>query len=293
MNEGTTYYVHYPKLVVPPEGVDVLGGRFEPFKFEDFKRLDPDWAHRPFFESTQPTIWRRRFSDGEPSSQGDFLEAEQWRRVQDLSLLIYYALLVQVPVLLPDPRMSISYSRSGEAVSRRIGPYERTLILNGQRTKRIEAAELVAVAATAEKWANGQLLPRLKVFGPLRCLSLLGSETLSPVLGVTPLVVSLEGYLLGRKVEGGIAAALSREIRSLLGAAAPETLDHDVRRIYAWRSDVLHGRKISDSNLEELFWRLWSLTTAIVRYALQRFLEQESGGDELTAIRSQPTKTHG
>jgi hypothetical protein len=300
----TTFFIHYPRLTVPAEGIDILGGRLEAFRFEDFERLDQDWAHQSSFQLTEPTIWRRAFSRDAPSipegmsepalvatlkalSNPHAFSEGPWKQACDLSLLIYYAFLTNIPMFLPDPRLSMAYSREGALVSRRIGPYERTFLLDRTILRRVEKDELMAVAAMANQWHTGNLIPSAKVFGPLRCLSLLGSNALKPVFGVAPLVVSLEGYLLGRKVDGGIANAICRQIRNLVGNAAPQTLDDDVRRIYAWRSDILHGRKIADSNLEELFWRLWTLTGTVVRHAIQQVLDKASNGNDVAVFRPQ------
>jgi hypothetical protein len=52
-NEDTkTYFLHYPKLVVPTQGIDLLGGRLEQFGFEDFKSLATRFAPLGTFRSS-------------------------------------------------------------------------------------------------------------------------------------------------------------------------------------------------------------------------------------------------
>ena len=165
------------------------------------------------------------------------------------------------------------------------GPYGRTYLLNGRRLKPLDDDQVAAIGDCAAKWSQYGLSPGTKVFGPLRGLSVLASGTLRPVIGVAPLIVSLEGYLLGKKVTGGIAAALARRIRRVLGQSSPEGLEEMVRRLYAWRSDIIHGRTISVESLGELIdWLCW-LTRIVVRCGVQRVLEQRSDGNDLLVVR--------
>ncbi len=122
-NEDTkTYFLHYPKLVVPTQGIDLLGGRLEQFGFADFKSLDRDWAHDFMFRKTKPAIWRRVLSDSELPPMIDTANTSEldpddgndigWDYIDGLGTLIYYALLIEVGELYPYPRMSVRYLRS-------------------------------------------------------------------------------------------------------------------------------------------------------------------------------------
>ncbi|MCE9583381.1 MAG: hypothetical protein K8T20_12920 [Planctomycetes bacterium] len=284
-------FFHFPTLVVPERGVEVLGGMLERFQFEDFEAMDPDWARASYFERTMPSVWRCS-CPGELDLNDDASvdlcvnsATRPWDMLESTATLIYFALLVEGPRALPDPRLSVSYARDGKLTRRRIGVYERTFLLNGVRDDVLGEAQLASVAARVAAWAGGKLSPRAKVFGPLRGLALLASGAVQPLLGVAPLIVSLEGYLLGCKIAGGIPAALGRRLRALLGDSAPEDLDRNVSRLYAWRSEIVHGREITDPNLFDLLQWLCRLTRVVVERGAQRALHARSDGNDLGLVR--------
>jgi hypothetical protein len=290
-HETTTssYFLHYPRLVTD-HSVEVLNGTLRTLDFETFKKLDDDWARQSYFEQTQPVFWIRTGDDDArvtaPES-GPEIEEDPFAATRDDAMLIYNALLAVTGQLYPDPRLSMEYFLHGEgAWRRRVGPFERTWLLNGGGLDPTAEEDLHSIAALAEDWHKHGFRHDDLVFSPLRGLASLASTFMDAALGMLPLIVSLEGFLLPAKVDG-IARHMAAVIKHLLADTAPVDLDEFMRAVYRARSSVVHGEQIPGEEISEICYRLQQLTGAVVIAAAGEMMKRQLDSQKFDTLRKE------
>jgi hypothetical protein len=283
-----TYFLHYPRLVTD-SSVEVLNGTLRTLDFETFEKLEDDWARKSYFESTKPVFWIRKGDDvarvteteSGPEMDDDALDA-----TRDDAMLIYNALLAVTGQLYPDPRLSMEYFLHGQAVSRRVGPFERTWLLNGGGLEPTSQETLRSAANLAEAWHQHGLRHTDVVFSPLRGLASLASTFMNPALGMLPLVVSLEGFLLPARVEG-IARRMAEVIKHLLADTTPDDIEEFMRAVYRARSSVVHGGEIPREEISEICLRLQQLTGAVVIAAAGEMIKRQLDPQKFETLRKE------
>jgi hypothetical protein len=281
-----SYFLHYPR-VVTEHSVAVLNGTLRTLDFETFEKLDRDWARKNYFEQTQPVFWIRT---------GDLprgTETDGAKQIQDVfaakredGMLIYNALLAVTSSPYPDPRLSVQYLLKGEGVSRLVGVFERTWLLNRRALAPLADEQLRAIATLAEEWQQHGFRYDDVVFSPLRGLASLASTFTERALGMLPLIVSLEGFLLPLNVTG-IAAHMATVIKRLLGNAAPDDIDTFMRAVYDARSKVVHGEEIPDEETAKIFDQLLRLTSAVVIAATREMMQRQLASDDFDLLRKE------
>ena len=283
-----SYFLHYPRLVTD-SSVEVLNGTLRTLDFETFEKLEDDWAKKSYFEATKPVFWIRTGDDVArvtETESGPEMEDNALDATRDDALLIYNALLAVTGQLYPDPRLSMEYFTHGPAVSRRVGPFERTWLLNGGGLEPTTEEDLRAVAALADEWHSHAFRHDDVVFSPLRGLASLASTFMTPALGMLPLIVSLEGFLLPAKVEG-IAGHMANVIKHLLADKTPDDIDQFMRAVYRARSAVVHGGEIPSEELSEICQRVQRLTGAVVIAAAGELMKRKLDAKEFDTLRKE------
>lgn len=282
-----TFFLHYPRLVTDGS-VEVLNGTLRTLDFATFEKLEDDWARKSYFESTKPVFWIRtgddlaRMTETENGSEDEnALDA-----TRDDAMLIYNALLTVTGQLYPDPRLSMEYFLHGEAVSRRVGPFERTWLLNGGGLEPTTDETLRLVADLADAWRQHGFRHDDVVFSPLRGLASLASTFMNPALGMLPLVVSLEGYLLPAKVEG-IARHMADVVKHLLAEATPGDIEEFMRAVYRARSSVVHGGEVPREEILEICIRLQELTGTVVIAAAGQMMKRQFDSQKFDTLRKE------
>src|SRR5688572_4277567 len=283
------YLLHYPRLVLSDTSIEVLGGTLKTLDFATFEELDRDWARETYFERTRPAFW---IIDGDPSDAGatadpaDANDDDDFAPTRRTAMLIYNALLAVTGGLYPDPRLSMEYHSYGQGVSRRVGPFERTWLLNGGGLEPITDEELGSLGVLAEKWHEHGFRYDDFVFSPLRGLASLASTFINPVLGMLPLIVSLEGFLIPGRVKG-IAQHMAVVIKHLLGEAVPEDIEEFIRAVYKARSRVVHGEQIPVEKISEICDRLQQLTGAVVIAAAREMMNRKLDSQNFDTLRKE------
>lgn len=283
------YLLHYPRLVLSNTSIEVLGGTLKTLDFATFEELDRDWARETYFERTRPAFWIRA---GDPSDAGatadpaDANDDDDFAPTRRTAMLIYNALLAVTGGLYPDPRLSMEYHSYDQGVSRRVGPFERTWLLNGGGLDPITDEELGSIGVLAEKWHEHGFRYDDFVFSPLRGLASLASTFINPVLGMLPLIVSLEGFLIPGRVKG-IAQHMAVVIKHLLGEAVPEDIEEFIRAVYKARSRVVHGEQIPGEKISEICDRLQRLTGAVVIAAAREMMDRKLDSQNFDTLRKE------
>lgn len=284
----SSYFLHYPRLVTDCS-IEVLNGTLRTLDFETFEKLEDDWARQRYFERTKPVFWIRTGDDVARvtvTQTGQEMDEDALDGTREQGLLIYNALLAVTGQLYPDPRLSMEYFLYGEQYSRRVGPFERTWLLNGGGFEPVTEENLRAVAALAEAWHKHGFHSNDFVFSPLRGLASLASTFMTPALGMLPLVVSLEGFLLPVKVEG-IARHMSAAIKHLLADAAPADVEEFMRAVYRARSAVVHGEEIPREEVARICGRLEQLTGAVVIAAAAEMMKRQLNSQAFDTLRKE------
>ena len=282
-----SYFLHYPRLVTE-SSVEVLNGTLRTLDFETFETLEDDWAKQSYFEATKPVFWIRTGDDvgrATTAESGDSAE-DPFAPARADAMLIYNALLAVTGELYPDPRLSMEYFRNDDAWRRRIGPFERTWLLNARGLEPTAEETLLSVAALAEDWHEHGFRYDDRVFSPLRGLASLASTFMSPALGMLPLIVSLEGFLLPTKVEG-IARSMADAIRRLLADSASEDIAGFMRDVYQIRSELLHGRTFPAEDLSAICGALQQLTGSVVIAAAGEMMKRPTELPDFEALQKE------
>lgn len=281
-----SYFLHYPRLVTE-SSVEVLNGTLRTLDFETFEKLEDDWARKSYFEATKPVFWIRTGDDvGRVTSTESGGEEDPFAPARADAMLIYNALLAVTGELYPDPRLSMEYFRSDDAWQRRVGPFERTWLLNGRGFEPISEETLLSVAALAENWHEHGFRFDDRVFSPLRGLASLASTFMSPALGMLPLIVSLEGFLLPAKVEG-IARHMAAVIKQLLPDSASEDIADFMRDVYEIRSELLHGRTFPAEDISVISGTLQQLTGSVVIAAAGEMMKRTLAPQDFDALQKE------
>jgi len=281
-----SFFLHYPRLVTDGS-VEVLNGALRTLDFETFEKLDRDWARQRYFEETRPVFWIR---------PDDFTASTETKAANSINdgfavmsadgMLIYNALLAVTSRLYPDPGLSVQYRLDGGGVSRRLGAFDRTWLLNSGGLDPVTDEELRSIATLAEDWRRHGFRHDDLVFSPLRGLASLASTFSEPALGMLPLIVSLEGFLLPTKVTG-IAVNMGRAIKQLLGAAAPRDVEEFMRAVYHARSAMVHGEEIQDEVTATIRERLRELTSAVVLAAAREMMKRQLASKDFEVLRKE------
>lgn len=255
--------------------MEVLSGTLKRLDFETFANLDRDWARQTYFERTQPVFWIRTGDDiVRPAATDGVVEADDGlAHLRDDAMLIYNALLAITGQLYPDPRLSVEYL-SGGGVSRRIGVFERTWLLNGGGFTPRTDEDLRAVASLAESWHKHGFRHNDLLFSPLRGLASLAATFADPALGMLPLIVSLEGFLIPVNVKG-IARHMTAALKHVLGDTTPDDIEEFIRAVYSARSSLIHGRQIPGEETAGICDRLQQLTGAVVIAAAGEMMKRQ------------------
>jgi|GEM_PF-5979697 len=289
-HETTTksFFLHFPRLVTD-SSVAVLNGTLRTLDFETFEKLEDDWARKSYFEETKPVFWIRTGDDiarVTVTESGPEMDENALDGTRDDAMLVYNALLAVTGQLYPDPRLSMEYFLHGQSVSRRVGPFERTWLLNGGGLEPTSQETLRPVAALAEAWHQHDFRHTDVVFSPLRGLASLASTFMDPALGMLPLVVSLEGFLLPTKVDG-IARHMADVIKHLLADAAPDDIDEFMRAVYRARSSVVHGGEMPREEISEICLHLQQLTGAVVIAAAGEMMKRQLDSQKFDTLRKE------
>jgi hypothetical protein len=284
---STSYFLHYPRLVVTNNSVEVLSGTLRTLDLETFERLDSDWARPSYFERTRPVFWIRS-GDIRPTVTDENVDTEDdgFDATREAGMLIYNALLAVTACLYPDPRLSVEYTLHGEAVSRRLGVFERTWLLNSGGLEPVTNENLHSIASLAEEWHRHGFRYNDLVFSPLRGLASLASTFMEPALGMLPLIVSLEGFLLPAKVQG-IARQMAAVIKHLLGDTVPDDIEEFMRAVYHARSRVVHGEEIPSEETSAICDRLQRLTSVVVIAAAREMMNRQLESHNFDVLRKE------
>ncbi len=227
---------HLPMLAIADSAsAPALEGIVRRFRFDEFAEVDPDWAHGNYFVESS-AVWVVQGSVGDVDRDGELL------MLADLIRLAAIALL-EAP--LASPRLSIRYFGLGEdARARKIGPFERTLLLQDRSVAVADGETLRQIGALAGEWhaagyhADHPAFAALDAFGAVYT-----SLSTRPELAMLPPMIALEGIFAPANA-GGIAKRLANALAKLFpsDAALPDL----VRELYDVRSDIIHGRPLRD-----------------------------------------------
>lgn len=301
------YFAHFPLLVVT-EPCDALGGVFIPLPHEHFKTLDRDWAAKAYFERTRVVVWKKSVSlhayplfdtdkllSDRPNATPEELKNELiesilkrenllkpiWNSCQADVRLLYAGILVQTLEPYPDPLCSASYLKHEEDISRRFGIRERTSLINGVMGPEIPKGIISSVGALASAWKTAGLTWEDQAFSLLRALAFVFTHDIPIHLSALPIVVALEGLLLPIKTRG-IANAITRAARDLLGPTAPADLNSLISDIYDWRSDIIHGRFLTPTDWTDHFNSLSEFSRLISKTLLERIIIRGLRGNDIS-----------
>jgi hypothetical protein len=276
----------------------MLGGTLIRLSPSDFQQLDPDWAiaSRP---NSSPVVFKIRVEDPGPSFNFKVAGTKQairallhhrMRQMEEVSqqglntaMLIYYCILAVTADEYPDPRIGSYYVRRGDEVNSWGGILGGNTYLNLDRCPVLGAETVSKIARTAALWQAKGLAHSNPVFGPLRALSLSRSASLSKESATLTLVVALEGYVLGMKTVG-IAAAIAKNCRKLLGSTAPANIESLVKEVYALRSDIVHGRSQDSALTSRTYKGFRRLAADVVLAAVERVIGMDRIMDPLVGI---------
>lgn len=287
----TGAFVHFPRLFVEGSVASESVGCIAPLPFDLFEELDDDWAKETYFSRTRVSGWfapTSMFVTPSKSISMELLPRKDmdglWDKVVEAAMLVYFAILLRSDRRLPDPRLSIRYIYSGGAVTRQIGLFERTLLLNGDHDAVVTSDIASGAIRSVEVWLQRTITTRNEIFLPLKALAAFYSCEASPVLEILPLIVTIEAYLVGKATKG-IAKEISRRLQALLGDACPQDIKSRINKVYSLRSDLLHGRfdDLDQYATEVQF--LESLTRSIVDAAMNWVMINGASGNSMDALR--------
>lgn len=227
--------------------------------FEIFSELDEDWAHESYYKMARPVFAIRRDMESRPSDEA----------IQDLIMLIYYAILLGSGNEYPIPMLSVTYFRmEGRCSSRRIGAADRSFILHNNSKNSIGPLQVSIIQEIYGLCQKANLHWNDPVFFLVKALGDIYSQNVSEQYAALPLIVALEIHLVGSKPQDRIISRMIDAVSSKLNVDASSS----IRKIYSWRSDILHGRKTKFPNATHIFEELKNLTYALT---IQNLREQE------------------
>jgi hypothetical protein len=280
-----SFFLHYPRLVTDGS-VEVLNGTLRTLDFETFLTLEDDWARESYFKRTRPVFWIRTGEEvGRLHTTAS--DDDPFAATRDDAMLIYNGLLAVTGELYPDPRLSMEYVLSGTgAWSRRVGSFERTWLLNGGGLEPTPQEVLDSVAALAKDWHSYGFRHDDVVFSPLRGLASVASTFMEMALGMLPLIVSLEGFLLYKKVDG-IAQHMAQAIKHLLGDAVPVDIEDFMRGVYKVRSELIHDAEIPSEDIAAICGALRQLTGSVVIAAAEQMMQRQIPSEKFDELRQE------
>jgi hypothetical protein len=261
----TLLYAHLPGLAGLESSVEFNGGQVGLISYETYLRLDVDRANQLHFEHNKPVFWQAAAPAAFCSSL-----TESTRYASDIAQLFFLALIAGTGRIIPDPQLSICYAHSeGLGLESMIGPAGRNLILHGNVLPPFDSSQLVQAAKIAESWLGFGLSPQSSIFDCLRAWGGSAYVEPHPIVGLLPLMVALEGLLVGRQVQG-IVKHMLKAVGKLCGPEISERYSGIIYKAYDCRSRLVHGRKISDvTDASLVFEELRRLTGTIVRAAIE------------------------
>jgi hypothetical protein len=250
------FFAHLPGVAFDGT-IAYLNGQIGQIPFKKFEDIESDWAHESRFTANKPVFWSGQLT----AMLGDAIAP-----VSESAMLFFLALIAHTGRIAPDPRLSMIYlhnAKSG-ATRRSVGACHRNLILHGNALPPFGAAELVAAAEIATGWSNYGLDSDNAVFRPL---VILGSSAFSephPIIGLLPLMITLEGLLVGRPVTG-VASHMASTIRMFCAADLRDDPTAVLRKAYEYRSRLIHGRRITNvKDASAVFASIRALAGAVI-----------------------------
>jgi hypothetical protein len=251
------FFAHLPGVAFDGGTIAYLNGQIGQIPFKKFEDIEDDWAHESRFNANKPVFW---------SGHITATLADGVAPVSNNAMLFFLALIAHTGRIAPDPRLSMIYlhnAKSG-AARRSVGPCHRNLVLHGNALLPFDAAELAAAAEIATGWSNYGLGSDNAVFRPL---VILGSSAFSephPIIGLLPLMITLEGLLVGRPVTG-VATHMATTIRMFCAADLRAEPTAVLRKAYEYRSRLIHGRRITDvKDASAVFATIRALAGAVI-----------------------------
>ncbi|TPQ31042.1 hypothetical protein C2U70_25120 [Bradyrhizobium guangdongense] len=213
--------------------VSTLGGEVRRFLFEEFERVDSDWARKRYFvEGT--AVWTTDGSAADRDRDDDLVDCAELLRLAATAVL-------EAP--LASPRLTIRYFASdNKSVTRVVGPFERTLLLSDRTVATADQETLRRIGALADSWHEMGYRADHPVFSALDAFGAVYSSFHGQTeLQVLPTMVALEGIFVPWG-EGSIAKRMISALSPLL--SSEKALTQLVRRLYDLRSDLIHGRRV-------------------------------------------------
>lgn len=278
-------FFHYPRVSFNDDCLTVLGALSQ-LTFAEFQQLDEDWASESSFSKASATVLRLEVTlperphfslpafAKEDTGRAERIITYARERSNDLEqalaravksgTLVYSALLAATAGEYPDPRLSTHYLRTRRSeVFSREGIAGRSFYLSPDHAPPPTGKKVAVFRAILKNWSEAGLEHDHPILTPLRALSVASSGAMPKELRVLLLVVTLEGYILGRRVRG-IARNLAHACTTLLGADTPPDIAEFITNTYALRPDIVHGRHQFSRATDEAYQKLRRLTADVV-----------------------------
>ena len=248
---------HLPEVgIIAPFQLGAFEITHLPFKI--FSELDEDWAHESYYKMAKPVFAIRRGMESMPSDEA----------MLDLIMLIYYTILLGSGNEYPIPMLSVTYFQiEGRCSSRRIGIADRSFILHRKSKKNLDPSQVSVIQEIYDLCQKANLHWNDSVFFLVRALGDIYSQNVSEQYAALPLIIALETYIIGSDPQDKIISRMIDSVSSKLNIDASSP----IRKIYSWRSDILHGRRTKFPNANRVFEELKNLTYALT---IQNIREQ-------------------
>lgn len=237
--------IHLPKVSIRTPFV--LGNfRIMNLPFESFYEIDRDWANDRYYQVAKPVFAISEMLDYEPTD----------KNIQNLIMPIYYAILLGSRHEYPTPMLSVTYFQyENHHVIRRIGEADRSYILHNCQNYEISPLQISRIQEIYTLCTKEKFHWDSPIFLLVKTLGDIYSQNVSEKYAALPLIVALETYLVGSNSQDNIVSKMANEISNVLDIDA----SNSIRKIYSWRSDILHGRKIKIPNTTQIFLELKEL----------------------------------
>lgn len=233
---------HLPMLAIAKNAsARMLGGKLRRFRFEEFEEVDEDWANEKYFVKGT-AVWVTKGTLRDMDRDDELI-----RRVE----LIRLAAMAVLGEPFASPRLTIRYFGLGKkSCGRRIGAFERTLLLSDRNRATADRAALKRIGALVEAWRAAGYDADHPVFGALDAFgAVYTSLNARPELRIMPTMVALEGIFAPAHASG-IARRMAASLSPLL--VGEPALTASVRRLYNIRSDIIHGRAVQQNAVEAI-----------------------------------------
>jgi hypothetical protein len=253
---------HVPLVTLPPgsDTYQLPPGRLRAVPFEEWSSFDDSFPYRQrHYERTSPTFFELDVKPTEGSEEAvERFTSHQDEGTRDLNRC-HMALLLVTAARLPAPDISVVYlvidggdlpiEMPEDVLSvhyARVGPGQRELIVHGDQHTRIALdGDSVRISAQASQLLAAVGLSVEPVLAALVRTTRPGFSALNEAIH---LVAGLEAVLVARGEP--LAATFARRYAILAADDDPEPLHEQARKLYALRSDLLHGRPLSTDGVE-------------------------------------------